>query len=424
MKRTVLVLGGGSGQLGLLRRLREKGVRIILQDRNPRCPGRPFADAFIEADTFDADAAASAAREYRVDGVLTAGTDQPVLAAAEAVQARGCPGLHSPDTALAVTDKEVMKTALDRAGIPVPAFGFAGPGRLPTAGDIRRQEGLRFPLVVKPVDSQGQRGVLRVDGPEDLEASCREALGYSRRGRIIFENYHLHREVTVSGWVHGGSAVIWAVTDRVTREFPPHIGLCLAHRYPSLYARGQERLIADLTRRSSAALGIENGPIYFQFLVTGSRILVNECASRLGGACEDISLPPVCGVNPVDLLITGSLEGGADPKEDRFSVPVTAASFSVPLMFCRPGRIAAMAGERRVRALPGVTAFSFLQKPGTVIHRPENSVQRAAWMVVHGKGIPDVNRILDRAASRILITDSRGRQLLRNPLGYARNENC
>jgi phosphoribosylaminoimidazole carboxylase (NCAIR synthetase) len=282
----VLVLGGGSGQLSLIRRLKRAGVSLIIQDRNPECIGRSLAEEFIRADTRDAAAAAAAAGRFKVDAVLTAGTDQPVYAASFAAAERGCPSLLDTETAKAVTDKEVMKKVLSDAGLPVPRHRFAGgsDGR-----DILI--GLKPPYVVKPVDSQGQRGVLKFDSSDDFPKVRDASLKWSNRGRITVEEYHPNREITVSGWVYDSRLRIWAVTDRVTRDFPPHIGLCLAHRFPSTYAAPLIAEVEEFARRSTRALGVENGPVYYQFLITDEGLMVNETAARLGGAYEDESLP-------------------------------------------------------------------------------------------------------------------------------------
>ncbi len=416
MKQTVLVLGGGSGQLSLIIRLKEKNIQVVLQDRDEHCPGRILADKFVPLDTCDAPGAGDTAVRYKVDAVLTAGTDQPVLAAALAAEKRGCPSLINPETALALTDKEVMKAELNTAGIRSPEYRLAGPG-----DGIEALKGLRVPLVIKPVDSQGQRGVVKLETPEEFLQYRDSSLKWSRRKRLIVEEYHSNREITVSGWVYRRETLIWAVTDRVTRDYPPHIGLCLAHRYPSAYAASRQKEAADITRNCVRALGIENGPIYFQFLITDSGILVNETAGRLGGAYEDISLPPVCGNNPVEILIGGALAGRADPMDAQYRTARTAGAFAVPLMFCREGRIADFTGEERVQNFPGVTSFRYLLKKGTAIGPPRNSVQRAAYLVIHGEGPVEVNRILKKTWTRIKITDKTGRQLLRNTLGYALN---
>jgi hypothetical protein len=195
----------------------------------------------------------------------------------------------------------------------------------------------------------------------------------------------------------------------------------MAHRYPSVYAAGHEGEVRELTEKCTAALGISNGPIYFQYLVTNGKIQVNETAARLGGAYENLSLPPVCGIDLIEILIDGSLNGEADPENTLFKVPIDAGSFAVPLMFCTPGTISSGFPEDPVRNFPGVTSFEYLLKPGTVVTPPENSVQRAAYLVVHGNGSREVNRILKRVWPRIQLSDIEGRQLIRNTLGYVLN---
>jgi len=414
--KKILVLGGGAGQLSLIRGLREKGIKVILQDRDENCPGRSLADFFVPRDTCSTADAIDSALRFKVDAVLTTGTDQPVLAAASAAEKRGCPAFVNTDTARMLTDKEAMKAELENAGIRIPKYRLAGPG-----DGLEAVQGLRTPLVLKPVDSQGQRGVVKLESPDEFLKYRDFSLQYSRRKRLIIEEYHSHREVTVSGWVYRGNTLIWAVTDRVTRDFPPHIGLCLAHRYPSAYGEAHKKEITRITRECVKALGIENGPIYFQLLITDSGILVNETAGRLGGAYEDISLPPVCGNQLIDILIGGGLEGKADPKNDDYRVKITASAFSVPLMFCREGKINGMAAEKRILEFPGVTAFKYLLNKGVTIGPLTNSVQRAAYLVVHGDKPSEVNRILKKNWPRIEITDISGRQLLQNTLGYALN---
>jgi hypothetical protein len=94
-------------------------------------------------------------------------------------------------------------------------------------------------------------------------------------------------------------------------------------------------------------------------------------------------------------------------------------AFAVPLMFCRPGIVGKLSLPENLSRVPGVTSFGFLLKEGMEVRLPENSVQRAAYAVIHGQSPADVNRILRRIWVNLKIPDLRGRQLLRNTLGYA-----
>ncbi len=411
-----LMLGGGPGQLPVIRRLKASGIRVVLQDRDLSCPGAALADELVHADTCNVECAEDAALRFAVDGVLTSGTDQPVYAAARSAQKRGCPSFLNPEQALVLTDKEWMKNTLAREGIAVPRY------RIISAADSRScLNGLKAPYVVKPVDSQGQRGVLKFSDEKLFEQYKKESLVWSRRGRLVVEEYCEKREVTVSGWVYHGETSIWAISDRVTRDFDAHIGVCLAHRYPSFYGSRHEQEIRRLTNRCVHALGIEEGPIYFQFFICDDGILVNETAARLGGAYEDRSLPAVCGIDPIQMLIYGVKSGTANPDEREFAVPVSAAAFAVPMPFCRPGIVAATGSPERIRALPGVTAFEYLLRPGTLVQPIRNSVQRAAYAVIHGNNTQNLNRIVRESFARMGYYDSKGCQMLGKTPGYALN---
>ena len=408
----VLVLGGGSSQLSLLERCRARGLVTVLADRDPHAPGRAMCDHYAQASTFDAAAVLEAAREHRVQAVITAGTDQPVLVATKVCEALGLPSFLDVETALAVTNKRVMKARLAALGIPTARWILAGrdvSGRDAGGRDLAE---LRPPYVTKPVDSQGQRGVYRIEDPETLRAVAAEVLSWSREDAFLVEEYYPSREVTVSGWVRRGELRILTVTDRVTRDFGAHIGVCLAHRYPTHLASRRAE-IETLTARLVEGLGIREGPIYFQLLSGEQGVLVNEVACRLGGAYEDRFIPRVTGVDMLDLLIRASLGEDVRPQPDpAFRGDHAPLYVTVPLLFCRPGRVHAFSDLSGVRELPGVVAAEWLQKPGVTIDPLRNSTQRVAYLVVEARDRDEVNRRARAALERMHATDASGTELL------------
>jgi len=405
--RRVLVLGGGSSQLSLLARCRSLGLHTVLADRDPRAPRRALADAFERASTFDGQAVLAAARRRKVQAVLPAGTAQPVLVAARVAAALGLPSFLDVDTALAVTNKRVMKTRLRELGLPTAPWVLVARG-------FRDAElaGLRPPFVTKPVDSQGQRGVFRLPDAASVRAAAPQVLGFSREERFLVEEYYPGPEVTVAGWVASGRATLLSITDRVTMESPPSIGVCLAHRYPTPVASRQGE-IAALAHRVVEGLGIREGPLYFQFLVGERGVIVNELSCRLGGAYEDLFIPRVTGVDLLELLIRGSLGEPAAPVPAPGFDPASAPRrVSVPLLFCRPGRVARLSDLEQVRSLPGVVDARWLQPPGTVIRPIANSTQRIAYLVVEGGGIRECNTRLEAALGAMHVLDEHSREML------------
>ncbi len=415
----LMILGGGSSQAAAFRRARLRGITTILADRNPDAPARELADEFAEASTFDIDAVTRAAEETDADAILAIGTDQPVLTAAIVSHRLGLPFPLTPEQAVLVTNKRFMKERFSRASIPTARYSLMDES-------LRGWETLRPPYVVKPVDSQGQRGIIRAETPEEVVRHYPVARSFSREDSVLVEEYVPSREVTVSGWAHAPDDVdIWTVTDRVTIENPPSLGVCLAHRFPSCHAGAHDGTIRDLTRRICREFELSGGPVYFQMLVRSScgegdadgshaagypPVVVNEIAFRLGGAYEDVSIPGVAAVDPLDVqlgAIEMAVKGAAEQTGDR-ATPAPYECFAVPLIFAGPGTVSALLGDAELRDIPGVTECRFLLPVGTVIRPMENSTQRIAYAVLHGRSRAEVNTLVNTVFDTLKILDEEG----------------
>ena len=149
----LLVLGGGSCQLNLIKRAKERGHFVILIDCLPFCPGSALSDVHVKVSTFDLDGVIKAAQDYNAEGVITLGTDQPVLIAARASEAAGLSFYIDGVTAESVTNKRIMKDIFKKNAIPSVKYRLI-------KKDFQAAElkDMRFPAVLKPVDNQGQRG--------------------------------------------------------------------------------------------------------------------------------------------------------------------------------------------------------------------------------------------------------------------------
>ncbi len=331
---------------------------------------------------------------------MTAGTDQPVLTAARVSEIRKLPYFLTVDQALMVTNKKVMKQAMAQRGIPTMKFTFLKKG-------FREEDlaGLSFPLVIKPLDSQGQRGVLKVDNPEEIRNHLDHVLSFSREEEILAEEYYPSVELTVSGWVEKGRSHILSLTDRVTIDNGPHLGVCLSHRYPSVRDHDSKTLEA-LTQELTCMIGLEEGPLYFQILYGERGYRVNEIACRLGGAYEDEFIPWLSGVPLRDLMIemtsregynTESLRGVQEQKKGKF--------LSVQMFFCRPGIIQAQRGFEEVLSREGILSGAFLLKEGTRIVPRRNSTQRAGYFIACAASAEELNRRIRNAYRCLSITD-------------------
>lgn len=408
------IIGGGPGQLSAIRRVRGLGMKVLVTDMNPDAPGCRIADYFAPASTFDAEQTEAVVRKIqldkriRIEAILVTGTDQPVLTAAKSAAALGVPYFLDVEQALYLTDKKAMKKRLSAADIPVSPYRFISEGF--SADELA---GLNLPLVVKPLDSQGQRGVYRLKDSAEVASRFSEVAGFSRKSEILAEEYYPSDEITLSGWVEEGELFILTVTDRRTIDNLPGIGVCVSHQYPSRHcARIPE--IKAMTEKIVSAFRMKTGPVYFQYLIGEDGIIINETAARLGGAYEDEFIPYITGIDILDVMIKMSCGMEYDlTLFNEIERQSEGKVVSLQMFFCVEGRIDSLLGMEEVLELQQVMGGRFLLAPGTEVRNRLNSTQRAGYFIVHAGDRVEADQIVRKAYSLLRINDNKGANMIR-----------
>ena len=404
----LMVLGGGSAQLNLIRRAKSLGDFVVVADYLMDCPGGQIADTHVPVSSFDAEGVIHAGREHGIEGIVTMGTDQPVLTAALAAEALGLPFYMDSQTALAFTNKRVMKALFRQYGIPANDYVLIGK-------DFGNEEldGIHFPAVLKPVDSQGQRGIYLVQAPNDVRRHINDTLRYSREDKALLEVYYKSDEITVNGWVEDGRATILSVVDRLTIRNTRHIGICLCHHFPSVHLQQYQNDINSLTQRIVTALGMKNGPLYFQYLVGAQGIRVNEVAARIGGAYEDLTMPLISGINILEILLDFVRTGSCDTTAlQDYDVMKQGTYVSTQLLFCRAGRVARITPREEIMALPDVRDVYYRYAPGSEIPAIENATARAGYMIIEGNSFEDMIDNVNHTFDTLEVADPTGTNLI------------
>ncbi len=406
----LLILGAGHIQENAIQRAKALGHTVIVSDYFPDPPGKAFADYHEQASTFDIEKNIEIGLKYQIDGIMTLGTDQPVYTAARVAAALKLPALLDVTTAKAVTNKKVMKQIFIEAGIPTVNYHL-------TTEDFNDTElsDLHFPVVVKPLDSQGQRGVYKLGSIEEIREVFRDVLSYSREREILIEEYYPSSEITVSGWVIGGELYLISVVDRISLENQRHIGICTAHRFPSRFLKLHFPQIKAISERIVAAFQIKNGPVYFQMLVGDEGIKVNEIACRIGGAYEDLYLHRATGIDLLEMLIKTSLNQTVDFRRlTEYDLLANKKFLSVEMFFTKPCEVGSVTNRESLEKLPSIIRAGFNFKPGDRIPEIINATQRAGYFIVEGENEAVLRENIERAYANLGIYDFEGKnQLIR-----------
>ena len=402
----LLMLGGSNCQLHGAQRARSMGVDTVLADYTKNPLAASVCGVHEKISTFDVQACIRAAKRYGVTGVMTMGTDQPVYTCACISRELGLPGLLTVEQAYSVTNKKQMKQILSQAGIPTARYRLVDR----STGE-KELKGLKTPLVIKPLDSQGQRGIYKLDTPLEVMEHLEHTLSFSRCSQALAEEFYESDEVTVSGWIKDGRLHILTVTDRLLYPDQTHIGVCTGHRFPSVHMDLYEE-IEDISKRVADAFELENGPFYLQILIGAEGIKVNELAARIGGAFEDVFIPWVSGFD-----ILGAVMDSAMGRRDQVQVPDgyradrREGCVAVQLLFCRPGTIGHITPVKDILALPYVLDAGYNYKIGQEIPVMENATARFGHCVICGTK-ENIRERVDDFYRRLSVKSQSGEEMI------------
>ncbi len=413
----LLILGGGDAQLNAIKMAKKRGYTVIVSDYYVNAPGKKYSDYGELTSTFSVEGNIEVGRKYNIDGVMTTGTDQPVYTVARVADELDLPSPISVKTAKAVTNKREMKKLFTEHNIPTVTYRIIAPGFAES-----ELADLHFPVVVKPLDSQGQRGVFKLYSPDEIRENIFEVLSFSREKEILVEEYYQSKEVTVSGWVQEGRLYILTVTDRITYTNHPHIGICTAHYFPSRFLNEYYAEIEEISWAIIEAFNIYNGPIYFQMLIGNRGIRVNEIACRVGGAYEDIFIPHLTGVDILGMVIDSSLGQKFNTELlQNYDLISNNKWFSVQLFFARPGKIEKMSDIDRVKEIPGMLKVKYNFNEGEIIGKIKNATERAGYFLVAGKDKKDLQEKISLVYDKLKIYDKKGKNLIIREIGEVLN---
>jgi carbamoylphosphate synthase large subunit len=278
----LLVLGAGPAQVGLLAAARARRLFVIAADRDARAPGFAFADrrAIVPAD--DEPMLERLAEAERVDGVIAAGPEAPVGAAARVAARLGLAHPLSPEAAVLSSSKLRQRERLDAARIPQTAW------QVVSAPD----EVVRVPCLVRPPDRPGSRARSLVRSSRELRAALKSALRASRLGLCLVEEVVESPVVTVTGFSRDGVFRALAATDRVDGS--------------ELWESEHATLAAGLAQAAVEALEIREGPTVTRVRLDpdGPKVLdLNACV----GPGEAELCRAALGIDLYGLALAGAL---------------------------------------------------------------------------------------------------------------------
>ncbi len=398
--KTLMILGGGTMQVPAINLAKGMGLKVVVADGNPDVPGRKIADFFENVDLKDHRRMVETALEYRktigLDGVFTAGTDFS-LTVAKVAEAAGLPGIPV-EAAINASNKEIMRKVLEESGLSVPEhLSVSSVKDIENCSDPKGPGSLSFPLVVKPVDNMGARGIRRVDTCAELGEAVNSAFKYSRSGNVIIEEYLDGPEFSLDALVYDGEIHICGIADRHI-FFPPYF-VEMGHTIPSNADPFVLEEVAGIFRQGIRALGITSGAAKGDIKWSRGRAYIGEIAARLsGGYMSGWTYPYSSGVEVTRSAIRIAL--GLPPEDLTPSVEKTSAERAVVSI---PGVVSNVAGREAPFDLDGIKHVFIRVLKDDAVSFPTNNVEKCGNCIAVAETRKDAVFTAEEGCRRILI---------------------
>lgn len=301
MRKKILLLGGSAQQIIAIETAKRLGYYTILCDFLRDNPGQYVADKFYLISTTDKEAVLEVAMKERVDGVLAYASDPAAPTAAYVAEKLGLP--TNPYKAVeTLCNKDKFRRFLSDNGFYAPVSdGYE------TVDDVIKDiDKYKFPIIVKPVDSSGSKGVTVVRHIDKIEEALEFAFSFSRCHRIIVEEFIEKKHPYLVGgdvFVNDGQIVLWGLMNchrdgRVNSLVP------VGKSYPLELEDSDVQNVKKTLQTLVDKLGFRNGAMNVELVIdSNDRICLIDIGPRNGGNMIPDLLGYIFNVNVVEWTI-------------------------------------------------------------------------------------------------------------------------
>lgn len=352
--KRLLILGGSRISCEIIRHARTMGVITGVTDwyALEKSPAKQIADEAYFVNTSDIDAMVGVIKEKKFDGVFTGFTDSVLPYYAEMCERAGLPAYGTKEQFDIFIDKEKYKKLMRQFDVPtIPEYNIDLERFDETTADIV------YPVIVKPADSSGSRGITVCENKAELKEAISFAVETSKAKEVLVEQYIDNAEATIFWLFVNGQYYMMLLGNRhVKHNQEGELPLPVGYTYPSSV---QPRFLAEVAPKMEnmfKSVGIKDGMMFMQCKIVDGTCVVYDIGYRLTGSLEYINMKGMCGFDPLDMMIRFALTGETgEPEIARKVDPYLGGKYSYNVsLLCKPGRVAEIKGLDEIRKLPGV----------------------------------------------------------------------
>ena len=272
--KKLLIIGANNFQLPLILKAKEMGIETHVFAWEEGAVGKKYSDFFYPISITEKELILEEANKIQPDGIISIASDLASITVNYIAEKLGLIG-NSIDCTNKTTNKYLMRKVLHNNGLPCPKFT--------NVYDVDFiNNSLNFPLIVKPTDRSGSRGVTKVDKLIDLENAVERAKKESFNNEIIIEEFVTGLEYSIEMISWKGQHHYLQITEKETSGQPYFVEK--GQHQPAILSSQMKENIIDLIKKTLTVLGVEYGASHSEIIITcENQVFITEIGARMGG---------------------------------------------------------------------------------------------------------------------------------------------
>lgn len=370
-KKRLLILGGTRISLQILRAAKSIGLEVYVADYNEDSPCKEEADKSFLISATDIDGIVALIKQEKIDGVIMGYADVLLNTYVDICEKAVIPCYANKKAIEITADKLKFKEYCKQYDIPVV--------KEYTYDEVLDGTAV-FPLIVKPVDNSGARGIFICHDLDEFKSYYEESKIYSRSGRVIIERLMQGEEATIFYYLHDGEIYLLGIGDRwMYEQNYKLLKLPIGYTFPSrklpAFLKSENKKIIEMFK----SLDMKEGMVFIQCFVEGNNYVVYEMGYRLTGSIEHHLFEAAYGFNHLKAILNYAV--GNDIQNDIRCIstldPQDCCMANVSLLL-KEGQIDHIEGLEKIKDMPGVIDYHVSHIPGESID--ENVVGKLAQL--------------------------------------------
>lgn len=398
-----MILGANPETVSLVKKAKQMGLYTIVTDNNPNAFAKKYADMAININAVDVDALEEFARKESVDGILVGVAEALLPSYCELCKRLDMPCYSTPDKFSIMVNKKFFKNKCREYGVPtIEEYS------------IEHKEVIKYPVIVKPVDSCSSKGITICQNEDELEKGIEFALQFSASKKYLIERYMKGDEVISYYVMQDGNPIFVGMCDRYTYKQKDKVQLPTSYIFPSRhvdsYLKYSDKHVKDMIK----GIGLNNGSIFFQCFVDDNGIVrTYEPGYRLNGAQEHLILSQVSGIDAKEMYINFALSGKvanddlekkANPKHEEICCKLS------PLV--RTGKIEKIEGLDKIEEFADVVSVNPSYNSGDVVDGYGTLKQIVCRFFIVSKTKEELISTINGIYSTLKVIDTNGNDML------------